>query len=169
MEEKIRELLGRADSGSASESDIEALVVGLAAELQPMAAGRRSVRLRLEGYAGRDVALITLASLFIRDAQGNFLILAKTFGGLLDRPDPPPLPEFDRYVRGVLSRRLQETLFALSGETNPGRIKIRREFLYALRKNPNRAIAKTPEGCWILPASHGERPAGGGPGASPIS
>ncbi|MGD0783912.1 MAG: hypothetical protein ABSA30_13760, partial [Candidatus Aminicenantales bacterium] len=66
MADTIRELLGRAVSGSATESDIEALVLGLAKELQPMAAGRRSSRLRLEGYSGMDIALIALASLFAR-------------------------------------------------------------------------------------------------------
>jgi hypothetical protein len=160
MADTIRELLGRAVSGSATESDIEALVLGLAKELQPMAAGRRSSRLRLEGYSGMDIALIALASLFARDAQGSFPILAKTFERILGRPEAPSTAEIDRYVRGVLSRRLQETLFALAGEINPGKAKIRREFLYALRKSPSRTLAKTPEGHWVLPSPRGEGPTG---------
>jgi hypothetical protein len=146
MIEDIRAALGKAVRAKATEQEIERLVVDLAEWIIPMAAFRGSSLWRREGYQPRDIALIALAGLFGRDSQGRFPGLAKAF------PDHPGGPlnsspaEFERYLRVVLSRRLQETLFALSGETQPGRLKLRREILYSCSRGGIRKAERTREG-----------------------
>lgn len=137
-----RDLVLKVLSAQPSERDVERLVRDLAAQLLPLASRRSFPRIRQEGYRPLDVALLTVAGLLVRDERNRYHVLEKVFAGRGDWLERASPEDFSRFLRAVLARRLQETLFVLAREVWPERAKIRREFLYALKKTPGLVVRK---------------------------
>ena len=139
---KIRELLRKVLAGDFSEADLETLIYDLATLLIPMIRTRQYQRIRNEGYEPRDIAFITLSTLFVRDAGGSFPVLNRIFSIFKDPKAAAQKGSFERYLYAILSRGLNQTFFALSNEIRPEEAKLRREFLYALKNRPDLAPMK---------------------------
>ncbi len=149
MGSPIRDLLLRAVSGQPTQRDVEDLVERLAAVLLPLAARRSFPGIRQEGYKPLDVALITIGGLLVRDERNTFPILETAFGGRGKWLEQISEPDLSRYLRAVLDRRLRETLFLLAREAWPERAKIRRELLYALKKDPRLTVHRDERGVFF--------------------
>jgi len=147
----MRDLLLKVLRGEYSEFELEELILELASLLGPIAAKRVYQTIRNEGYTPKDIALLTIAALFVRDEKGRFPVLQKIFSARREWLESVPERDLGVFFRGLLSRRLHETFFALSSEIFPGRTKLRRVLLLALKKNPELSWIKTGTEIWIVP------------------
>jgi len=125
------------------ESDLEELILSMVRLILPLVRKQSGLYLRLAGYQPRDIALLTISTLFIRNKQGRFPVLEKLFNWkIIEKFMVAREADFRRYLRNILSRRLKQTFYYLSGEIQPERAKIRREILYTLKKLPGCRINK---------------------------
>ncbi|MCX8160769.1 MAG: hypothetical protein N3G18_07540 [Candidatus Saccharicenans sp.] len=120
-----------------TESDLESLIMSMVRLLLPLIRKQSGLYLRLAGYQPRDIALLTISPLFIRNRQGRFPVLEKLFNWkIVEKFMVARETDFRRYLKNILARRLKQTFYYLSSEIQPERNKIKREILYALKKLP---------------------------------
>ncbi|MDI6849712.1 MAG: hypothetical protein QME69_07955 [Candidatus Saccharicenans sp.] len=125
------------------ESDLEDLIMSMVRLLLPLVRKQSGVYLKLAGYQPRDIALLTISSLFIRNGQGRFPVLERLFNWrIVEKFMAAEEADFRRYLRNILARRLKQTFYYLSSEIRPERAKIKREILYTLKKLPGCRIIK---------------------------
>jgi len=125
------------------EKDLEELIIALVELLLPTIKREAGPYLRMASYQPRDIALITISSLFIRDSKGRFPVLEKLFNWkITEKFLIAEERDFQRYLKKILSRRLKQTFYYLSSEIRPERARIRKEILYSLKKNPGFRINK---------------------------
>ncbi|RFT16577.1 MAG: hypothetical protein OP8BY_1190 [Candidatus Saccharicenans subterraneus] len=126
-----------------TESDLEDLIMSMVRLILPLITKQSGLYLKLAGYQPRDIALLTVSPLFIRNRQDRFPVLEKLFNWkIVEKFMVASEADFRRYLRNILARRLKQTFYYLSGEIRPERTKIKREILYALKKLPGCRIVK---------------------------
>ncbi|MGB9893369.1 MAG: hypothetical protein ACPLRA_03070, partial [Candidatus Saccharicenans sp.] len=119
------------------EKDLEELISALTSLLLPTIKKTGGSYLRLANYQPRDISLLAVSSIFVKDSQGRFPVLEKLFDRkILAKLIKAPEVEFQKYLKNVLLRRLKQTFYYLSSEISPERTKIKREVIYALKKSP---------------------------------
>lgn len=119
------------------ESDLEDLIMSMVRLILPLIRKQSGLYLKLAGYRPRDIALLTVSPLFIRNRQDRFPVLEKLFNWkIVEKFMAANEADFRRYLRNILARRLKQTFYYLSSEIRPERTKIKREILYALKKLP---------------------------------
>ncbi len=125
------------------ESDLEDLIMSMVRLLLPLVRKQSGFYLKLAGYQPRDIALLTISPLFIKNGQGRFPVLERLFNWkIIEKFMAATDADFRRYLRNILARRLRQTFYYLSSEIRPERAKIKREILYALKKLPGCRIIK---------------------------
>ena len=149
IKERIYKIIGR----NYAPVDLERLIYHLLGLLLPKVKYRRFQSLSRAGYEPKDIALICLSSLFIRDAGGNFPVLEKTFS--ISSLSSTPLENFERYLHAVLSQRLSETFCSLSHEIWPDYAKVRRAFLAALKTTSSWKSQKIGKDIYLFPKTGG--------------
>lgn len=126
-----------------TESDLADLIMSMVRLILPLIRKQSGLYLKLAGYQPRDIALLTVSPLFIRNRQDRFPVLEKLFNWkTVEKFMSASEADFRRYLRNILARRLKQTFYYLSGEIRPERTKIKREILYALKKLPGCRINK---------------------------
>lgn len=126
-----------------TESDLEDLIMSMVRLILPLIRKQSGLYLKLAGYQPRDIALLTVSPLFIRNRQDRFPVLEKLFNWkIVEKFMVASEADFRRYLRNILARRLKQTFYYLSSEIRPERTKIKREILYALKKLPGCRINK---------------------------
>lgn len=126
-----------------TESDLEDLIMSMVRLILPLIKKQSGLYLKLAGYQPRDIALLTVSPLFIRNRQDRFPVLEKLFNWkTVEKFMVASEADFRRYLRNILARRLKQTFYYLSSEIRPERTKIKREILYALKKLPGCRIDK---------------------------
>jgi len=126
-----------------TESDLEDLIMSMVRLILPLIRKQSGLYLKLAGYQPRDIALLTVSPLFIKNRQDRFPVLEKLFNWkIVEKFMAASEADFRRYLRNILARRLKQTFYYLSSEIRPERTKIRREILYALKKIPGCRINK---------------------------
>jgi len=124
-------------NNSYTESDLEDLIRSLVQLLLPIIKKQSGLYLRLSSYEPRDIALLTVSSLFIRNQDGRFPVLERLFNWkITEKFLSASEADFRRYLKNILNRRLKQTFYYLSSELRPERARIKREILYALKKLP---------------------------------
>ncbi|MDH7492701.1 MAG: hypothetical protein QHH44_02355 [Candidatus Saccharicenans sp.] len=130
-------------NNSHSESDLEDLIRSLVRLLLPIIKKQSGLYLRLLSYEPRDIALLTVSSLFIRNKEGRFPVLDRLFNWkITEKFLSASEADFRRYLKNILNRRLKQTFYYLSSELRPERARIKREILYALKKLPGCRLKK---------------------------
>lgn len=128
------------------EKDLEELILALINLIIPVIRKKRSLHLRLADYEPRDIALLTVSSIFIRNKQGRFPVLEKLFSWkIAEKFLSARDADFERYIKNILTSRLKETFYYLSCEIRPEKNKVRREIIYTLNKSPEYILVKTKE------------------------
>lgn len=125
------------------ESDLEDLIMSMVRVILPVIRKQSGPYLSLAGYQPRDIALLTVSPLFIRNRQGRFPVLERLFNWkIVEKLMAGGEADFRRYLKNILARRLKQTFYYLSTEIRPERARIKREILYALKKLPGCRINK---------------------------
>ncbi len=130
-------------NNNSTEAEVEDLIKSMVALILPTIRKHCGLHLTLGGYQPGDIAMLTVSSLFIRNREGRFPVLERLFNWkLIEKFLSASEPDFRRYLKNILHRRLKQTFYYLSNEIRPERARIKREIAYALKKTPGCQILK---------------------------
>ncbi|MBC7362663.1 MAG: hypothetical protein H5U06_10360 [Candidatus Aminicenantes bacterium] len=145
-----------------NEKDLEDLILALVNQILLIIRRKSGLHFRLASYEPRDIALLTVSSLFVRNKQGRFPVLERLFNWkIVEKFLSASETDFQRYLKNILLRRLKQTFYYLSSEIRPERARIKREILYTLKKSSEYNLQKAGEKLlvtFIPQNSHGQPP-----------
>jgi len=133
------------------EKDLEELILALINLIVPVIRRRSGLHFKLANYEPRDIALLTISSLFVKNKQGRFPVLEKLFNWkIVEKFLSVRETDFQRYLKSILTRRLKQTFYYLSCEVRPERAKIKREMVYTLKKSAEYRLAKNKDKLLVI-------------------